>query len=121
MVMESMNNVLGQYKMHSCLTCQNGHTKDHLFLTIISFLDLKKLAMIELFHQMHHVSYNGGDDTLNEDEVEFYEFAKDRWLCDFDGNEFEKHLPIPVYSYLKPSMGPQFLLHVLLSMGRFAT
>ena len=28
-----------------------------------------------------------------------------------------EHLPVPVYSYIKPTMGPQFILHILLSMG----
>ena len=31
------------------------------------------------------------------------------------------HLPIPVYSYIKPTMGTQFILHLLLSMGHFST
>ena len=33
----------------------------------------------------------------------------------------EQHLPIPVYSYIRPDMGTQFLLHILLSLGRFIT
>ena len=31
------------------------------------------------------------------------------------------HLPIPVYSFIQPTMGIQFVLHLMLSMGRFAT
>ena len=31
------------------------------------------------------------------------------------------HLPIPVYSYIKPTMGTQFILHLLLLMGHFST
>ena len=33
----------------------------------------------------------------------------------------EQHLPIPVYSYIRPDMGTKFLLHILLSLGRFIT
>ena len=33
----------------------------------------------------------------------------------------EKHLPIPVYSYIKPTMGSRFILHIMLSMGRYDT
>ena len=33
----------------------------------------------------------------------------------------EKHLPIPVYSCIKPTMGFKFILHLLLSMGHFCT
>ena len=36
-------------------------------------------------------------------------------------NRKEDHLPIPVYSYLKPTLGVQFIHHVMLSLGRFAT
>ena len=32
-----------------------------------------------------------------------------------------KHLPIPVFSYINPTMGTQFILHLLLSMGYFST
>ena len=36
-------------------------------------------------------------------------------------NRNEDDLPIPVYSYLKPTLGVQFIHHVMLSLGRFAT
>jgi hypothetical protein len=38
-----------------------------------------------------------------------------------DDDESFEHLPCPVYSYIKPTLGPQFLHHVLLSMGQFST
>ena len=40
------------------------------------------------------------------------------WIDDDSEND---HLPIPVYSYIKPTMGTQFILHLLLSMGHFST
>ena len=40
-------------------------------------------------------------------------------LVDFDDDH--EHLPIPVYSYIKPTMRVQFILHILLSMGHFVT
>ena len=33
----------------------------------------------------------------------------------------ERHLPIPVFSYIKPHMGTRFILHIMLSMGNFDT
>ena len=33
----------------------------------------------------------------------------------------KEHLPIPVFSYIIPTMGVSFVLHIMLSMGRFAT
>ena len=32
-----------------------------------------------------------------------------------------RHLPIPVFSYVKPTLEPRFMLHILLSMGQFET
>ena len=36
-------------------------------------------------------------------------------------NKNEDHLVISVYSYLKPTLGVQFIHYVMLSLGRFAT
>ena len=36
-------------------------------------------------------------------------------------NKSEELLPIPVFSCIKPTQGASFLLHILLSMGRFET
>ena len=64
------------------------------------------------------------DQVLNHEsgvyDEEFYQFAYDHLLCDYDDG-FENHLPIPVYSYIKPTMAPEFILHILLSMGRYKT
>ena len=47
----------------------------------------------------------------------FYQFVRENLIS----NEAEvSQLPVPVYSFIKPTMGVQFLLHVMLSMGRFA-
>ena len=35
-------------------------------------------------------------------------------------NDDIEHLPVPVYSYIKLIMGPQFILHIILSMGYFS-
>ena len=44
-------------------------------------------------------------------------FIKHHFLYDDD----KRHIPIPVYSYVKPTMGPRFILHVMLSLGEFDT
>ena len=36
-------------------------------------------------------------------------------------NDEKEHLPVPVFSYIIPIMGMSFLLHVMLSIGRFET
>ena len=33
----------------------------------------------------------------------------------------KRHLPIPVYSYSRPTIPSQFILHILLSLGHFIT
>ena len=52
-----------------------------------------------------------------QDKKEFYDFVNE-YLVD---SSYSGHLPVPVYSYITPSGGIKFLLHILLSMGRFST
>ena len=75
------------------------------------------IEMIQLFRQIEYVTQTDID-HLSDNDKEFLQHAQENLLYD---NENEKHLPIPVYTFLKPSMGYQFLLHILLSMGRFST
>ena len=35
--------------------------------------------------------------------------------------EKKGHLPVPVFSYTRPTNAVQFLLHLMLSLGRFST
>ena len=58
------------------------------------------------------------NDDDEENDIDFFEFAESHLLFN---DCSEEHLPIPVYSYQRPDMGVQFLLHILLSMGRFST
>ena len=32
-----------------------------------------------------------------------------------------EHLPVLVFSYINPTTGPHFILHILISMGNFST
>ena len=63
--------------------------------------------MIDLFKNIHH-NYIHNPESLIENI----------WVQD---DIEEEHLPIPVYSYIKPTMGTHFILHLLLSMGHFDT
>lgn len=73
-------------------------------------------TMVSVVRKIFYV-YRVDYDSLSEPDKEFFEFARDNLVKD-EGN---KHLPIPVYDFIKPTMGPQFLHHLLLSMGRFDT
>ena len=58
------------------------------------------------------------NEQLSREESEFRKFVLNEIIYE---NSNEDHLPIPVYSYLKPTLGVQFLHHVMLSLGQFAT
>ena len=75
--------------------------------------DSGKTIMFELFHFIDRVIYGNVDSNGSTDEVGVGHLVYD------DGSE--EHLSIPVYSYIRPDMGCQFLLHILLSLGRFTT
>lgn len=55
------------------------------------------------------------------DDFRLLTFAKKELLY-VDDTECKKgNLLVPVYTYIKPKMGHQFILHILLSLGRFET
>ena len=54
---------------------------------------------------------------LNNDEKQILEFITKNIIYDDE----LKHLIIPVFSYIKPTMGTRFILHILLSLGHFET
>ena len=54
---------------------------------------------------------------LSDDEREERTWYSNNLLIE----DKEKHLPIPVFSCIKPTMGFKFILHLLLSMGHFCS
>ena len=76
------------------------------------------LDMISLFLRIDRALASENEPNLSDEEIEFREFMHANLL---HHDEKEEHLPIPIYSYLKPTMGVSFILHVMLSMGRFET
>ena len=72
--------------------------------------------MILMFRKINHVVESDSTDP-SENELIFLEHAESSLLYIDPKNQ----LPIPVYSYLKTTMGVQFLHHILLSMGRYLT
>ena len=65
------------------------------------------------YHNMFSENENYGSET----DHELWAFMKNDILHDDD----LRHLPIPVFSYVRPTMGPRFILHLMLSMGEFDT
>ena len=55
--------------------------------------------------------------VLNNEEKKRLKFFKEEIL----NEDNKRHLSIPVYSYVRPTVGSQFILHILLSLGHFVT
>ena len=73
--------------------------------------------VVSLFCHLHHVTQNCAN-INNTDQIFSLILQNNRIFYDDDDNE---HLPIPVYSGIKPSMRPEFILNTLLSLGIFST
>lgn len=73
--------------------------------------------MVSIIQKISYVLSENDNSNLNTEEKLFFEFASEKLI--YEDNK--KHLPIPVFDYIKPTMGPQFLHHLLLSLGRFTT
>ena len=77
-----------------------------------------RLELIQLFQRLAFVLRNEQDLLqFNDEDREFFTHVKANLIHDTDNT----HLPIPVYSFVKPSNSIQFLNHILLSLGRFST
>lgn len=74
------------------------------------------IHMIPLIYDINDI-YQANVNELNTEEEEFYV----KVYSDFLFDDEKEHLPIPVFSYIIPTMGTSFLLHIMLSMGRFET
>ena len=72
--------------------------------------------MVDLFNEINELSMNDRELNVTDDE-QFLRHIHNALMFE---DEIE-HLPIPVYSYIKPTMGTQFILHLLISMGNFST
>ena len=71
--------------------------------------------MIQLMFMINEIC-NGN----NEDDNFDHEFAA-HVHCHLLHIDDQEHLPIPVFFFISPTISTSFLLHVMLSMGRFET
>ena len=76
------------------------------------------LDMLNLFRNIDVMSKIECDFEDGSIEYNFWHHVHENLLFDDDDKD---HLPITVFSYIAPTMNTSFLLHVLLSMGRFET
>ena len=77
-------------------------------------------SKVIIYNLFQHVCllHEEDDDSLDSNDDAFLLFANKHLI---DEDEQHTHLPVPVFSYLKPTMGVHFILHILLSMGKFDT
>ena len=67
-----------------------------------------KQEIVALFYDIHNsIQSNSANDDLESHFV--------------FNDDLEEHLPVPVFSYIRPTMGTHFILHILLSLGRYKT
>lgn len=108
--------------------------KKHVFPELVAFItaleeDENRMSvsgvqeMVALFQRMNQLLLNGHE--LDKDNIDerydalFYKFMMANLIQ--DDSRMCAHLLIPVFSYIKPTTGFQFIHHVLLSIGCFDT
>jgi len=72
--------------------------------------------VFEKIERLNKVAMSNGD-FMNQRDHDDWNFISSEIIYD----DKKMKLPIPVYSYIKPHMGTNFLLHILLSLGHFQT
>ena len=91
------------------------------YLNNDDFIDrnlVKNKEMIQLLQEVFALveRLRHGDD-FSDNERSDLDFYMSELLYD----DSDKRLPIPLYSFTRPSIGEKFILHILLSLGHFAT
>ena len=78
-----------------------------------------RYVMKSYFHKLHRLQNIIIEEEcfINESDEELWKVMKINIHNEVD----LRHLPIPVYSYVKPTLGPRFILYIMLSMGEFDT
>ena len=71
--------------------------------------------MNQLMFKINTVCNDDGDDDSVDDEFTAHVH------CNLIHIDDQEHLPIPVFSFISPTISTSFLLHIMLSMGRFET
>ena len=74
-----------------------------------------ELIVVELFVQIDEIVMHDNPNNIENDFVEHVI----RDLMHKDNNEY--FLPVIVHSYITPTMSTAYMLHIMLSMGRFDT
>lgn len=103
--------------------CVRVGSLDELNIHISSiFIDEEEVPvdiMVNLFSRIInlHRRYKDQDSHEDIDDYNSWCHIKEHILHDDD----QKHLPIPMYSYVKPKMGTSFIFHILLSLVSFDT
>ena len=100
-------------KLTNAERCRRSHKKrkeeDHLD---VNNNEDPQLIIMSYFTRIHAIFLSS-----NVVDTFFREHMKNNLLC----VDEKEHIPAPVFSYIIPTMGMLFILHVILSIGRFET
>ena len=61
--------------------------------------------------------YHSNLENLTVEDTQEWDTLRSLFLF----NDTRRHLPVPVFSFIRPTMGHRFILHILLSLGHYAT
>ena len=80
------------------------------------------LLIIDLSKYINMVleSYYDGISSL-QSQVDKYDFSQYMYKNILHNDDDKDHLPIPVLSYINPTMNTSFMLHIIFSIGIFDT
>ena len=78
----------------------------------------ENIQEMKLLFEKIELVLSSDKNLLNDTQIEFLDHIELNIVID-DPPGY--HLPCTVFSYTKPTMGVQFLLHIMLSLGRFST
>ena len=89
--------------------------------SLSEIIDEAVQSMTLLFQRMNWLlsdnTFNPHEADANDDDTHFYFFRMKNLIQ--DDAKIAQHLPVPVFSFIKPTTGLQFIHNILLSMGSF--
>ena len=74
--------------------------------------------MSSILQQISQVLSDDDLEHFDQNDEHYLDYVKKHLLY---GNEDHIHIPAPIYSYIRPTMGIKFFSNVMISMERFET
>ena len=78
--------------------------------------DNPRIVIMNIFKDIYRLHKMNLNQSIEQEDCDTWKFYSQIIIEDP-----VTHLPVPVFSYIKPTMGAHFILHLLLSLGHFDT